>query len=115
MLDIVKLGKYNLKGKRKESRSGFGMAVSRKDTGKSSSRKTTRTTKEKKARDISKSPPTKKILGELPVTTELYSAADVDVLIANGKLLEDEDIPGDFYTISIKSGRLIVKKVANAG
>lgn len=92
------------------------MAVSRKDTGKSSSRKTTRTTKEKKARDIStKSPPTKKILGELPVTTELYSAADVDMLIADGKLLEDEDIPGDFYTISIKSGRLIVKKVANAG
>ena len=93
------------------------MAVSRKDTGKSSSRKTTRTTREKKTRDISpKSPlPTKKILGELPVTTELYSAADVDKLIADGKLLEDEDIPGDFYTISIKSGRLIVKKVANAG
>ena len=58
--------------------------------------------------------PTKKVLGNLHVSTELYTGADIDALLEANRLIEDEDIPGDFYFLSIKSGRLIIRKVASA-
>ncbi len=81
----------------------------KKDDGKKATkpRTTTKRGEEPKTRDA----PTKKVLGNLPVTTELYTGADVDALLEASRLIEDEDIPGDFYMISIKSGRLIVRKI----
>lgn len=60
---------------------------------------------------LAKDSPTKKQLGTINVSTEMYTGADIDALLAANRLIEDEDIPGDFYIISMKSGRLIVKKV----
>lgn len=77
-----------------------------------------KTSGEKKAIEVQndnpRTAPTKKVLGNLNVSTELYTGADVDALLEANRLIEDEDIPGDFYMISIKSGRLIVRKVENS-
>ena len=51
----------------------------------------------------------------------MYTGEGIDTIFAEFVVgtdkiaIEDEDIPGDFYTISIKSGRLIVRKIASAG
>lgn len=89
--------------------------VGKKEEKKTSSvQKVTREKKKVEEEKVEKSPrdtPTKKQLGTITVTTEMYTGADVDALLAANRLIEDEDIPGDFYMLSIKSGRLIVRKV----
>lgn len=77
-----------------------------------------------------KKPPTKKIrksckrtlteksiLGKLPITTSIYTGSAVDALfdglvIGTKQIaIEDEEIPGEFYSISVRSGRLFIERI----
>lgn len=61
--------------------------------------------------------PESSILANIPITTRIYIARAVDTMfdqlvIGTDKIaIEDEDIPGDFYTLTVKSGRLILRKL----
>ena len=57
-------------------------------------------------------------LKDIPITTRLYTAEDVDNIISQliiiGRkriVIPDMDIEGDYYAITMRSGRLKIEKV----
>ncbi len=59
-------------------------------------------------------------LKDIPITTHLYTAEDIDKIISQliiiGRkriIIPDMDIDGDYYAITMRSGRLKIEKVDN--
>lgn len=57
-------------------------------------------------------------LKDIPITTRFYTAEDIDEILSqliiigkDGIIIPDRDIIGDYYSISMRSGRLSIEKV----